>query len=74
MYENIISRIGVPKILVNIRKTRLLNSLIQEMTDKFQIDHRKITPYLHETNGQTKPINGILVNILRKTMLDSYLD
>jgi hypothetical protein len=64
----------VPKILVNIRKTRLLNSLIQEMTDKFQIDHRKITPYLHETNGQTEPINGILVNILRKTMLDSYLD
>ena len=74
IYENIISRFGVPKILVSDRGTHLLNSLIQEMTDKFQIDHRKTTPYHPQTNGQTKRVNGILVSILRKTVMDSKRD
>ena len=74
MYENIISRFGVPKILVSDRETHLLNSPIQKMTDKFQIDHRKTTPYHPQTNGQTERVNGILVNILRKTVLDSKRD
>ena len=37
----------------------------------FQIDHRKTTPYLPQTNGQTKRVNGTLVSILRKTIMDS---
>ena len=71
MYENIISRFGCPKILVSDRRTHFLNSLIQEITDRFQIDHRKITPYHPQTNGQTERVNGTLVSILRKTVLDS---
>ena len=74
MYKNIISRFGVPKILVSDRGIHFLNSLIQEMTDKFQIDHRKTTPYHPQTNGQTERVNGILVNILRKTMMDYKRD
>ena len=74
MYENIISRFGVPQILVNDRITHFLNSLIQEMTDKFLIDHRKTTPYHLQTNDQTERISGILVSILRKTVLDFKRD
>ena len=74
MYKNIISRFGVPKILVSDWETHFLNSLIQEMTDKFQIDHTKITPYHPQTNGQTEQVIGILVSILRKTVLDSKRD
>ena len=74
MYENIISRFGVPKILVSDRGTHFLNSLIREMTDKFKIDHRKTTPYHPQTNGQTEQVNGILVSILRKMVLDSKRD
>ena len=44
------------------------------MTDKFQIDHRKTTPYHLQINGQTERVNGILVNILRKTVMDSKRD
>ena len=44
MYENIFSRYGVPKIIVSDRDKYFLNSLIWEMTDKFQMDHRKTTP------------------------------
>ena len=41
------------------------------MIDKFQIDHKKMTPYHPQTNGQTDRVNKILVSILRKTVLDS---
>lgn len=44
------------------------------MTAKFQIDHRKTTPYHPQTNAQTKRVNGTLVSILRKTVLDSKRD
>jgi hypothetical protein len=53
MYENIISRFGCPKILISDMRTYFLNSLIQEMTDKFQIYHRKTTPYHSQTNPQS---------------------
>ena len=74
MYDNIISKFEVPKILVSDRGTHFLNSLLEEMTDKFQIDHRKTTPYHPQTNGQTEWVDGILVSILRKTVLDSKRD
>ena len=31
----------------------------------------KTTPYHPQTNGQTKRVNGMLVSILRKTVMDS---
>ena len=74
MYENIILRFGCPEILVSDRGTHFLNSLIQEMADRFQIDHKKTTPYHPQTNGQTKRVNGTLVSILRKTILDSKMN
>ena len=74
MYENIITRFGVPKILVSDRGTHFLNDLISEMTQRFKINHRKTTPYHPQTNGQTERVNGILVGILRKTVIDSKRD
>jgi hypothetical protein len=74
MYENIISRFGCPKILVSDRGKHFLSSVIQEMTDKYQIDHRKTTLYHPQTNGQTERVNGTLVSILRKTIMDSKRD
>ena len=44
------------------------------MTTKFRINHRKTTPYHSQTNVQTERVNGILVSILRKTILDSKRD
>jgi hypothetical protein len=40
MYENIISRFGVPKFLMSDRGKYFLIDLIREMTERFQIDHR----------------------------------
>ena len=74
MYENIISRFIMPKIFVSDGGTHFLNSLIQEMTDKFQIDHRNTTPYHPQTNGQTVRVNAIFVSISRKMVMDSKSD
>ena len=74
IYENIIARFGCPKILVSDRGTHFLNNVIREMTERFQIDHRKTTPYHPQTNGQTERVNGILVSILRKTVQNSKRD
>ena len=43
MYENIIFRFGCLNILVGNRGTHFLNSLIQDMTNRFQIDLRNNT-------------------------------
>ena len=74
MYENIISRFGCPKILVSDRGSHFLNELFEEMVTRFCINHRKTTPYHPQTNGQTERVNGILVSILWKTVLDSKWD
>ena len=74
MYENIILRLGCPKILVSDRGSHFLNELFEEMTVMFQINHRKTTSYHSQTNDQTERVNGILVSILRKTILDSKRD
>ena len=74
LYENIISRFGCPKILVSDRGTHFLNEMFEELTARFKIDHRKTTPYHPQTNGQTERVNGTLVSILRKTVLDSKRD
>ena len=66
MYENIMSRFGCRKILISDRGSHFLNSLIQEMMDIFQIDHRETTPYHPQTNDQMERANGTLVSILCK--------
>ena len=74
MYENIISKFGCPKILVNDRRTHFLNEIFQDLTAGFKIDHRKTTLYHPQTNGQMERVNETLVSILRKTVMDSKRD
>jgi hypothetical protein len=74
LYENIISRFGCPKILISDRGSHFLNPVIREMTQLFQINHRKTTPYHPQTNGQTKRVNQTLIRILRKIVTESKRD
>ena len=54
--------------------TYFLNEFFEEMTDKFRKDHMMTTPYHPQINGQTEHVNGVLVNILWKIVLDSKRD
>jgi hypothetical protein len=74
LYENIISRFGCPKILISDRDSHFLNPVIREMTQLFQINHRKTTPYHPQTNGQTERVNQTLIRILWKIVNESKRD
>lgn len=44
-FENVIIRFGVPKIFVSDRGIYFFNEVIEFMTERFQIDYRKIIFY-----------------------------
>ena len=68
LYENIITRFGCLKELVSDRGTHFINNTIAALTAKYEIKHRKTTPYHPRANGQTEKTNGILCKILTKTV------
>jgi transposase InsO family protein len=74
LYENIITRFGCPKELVSDRGTHFINKIIEQLTAKYLIKHRKSTPYHPRANGQTEKTNGILCKIITKTVQGSNTD
>jgi hypothetical protein len=71
MYEHIITRFGCPKELVSDRGSHFINSTIEALTEKYEIKHRKTTPYHPRANGQTEKTNGLLCKIIMKTISKS---
>ena len=45
LFENVVTRFGCPKILLCDQGTHFVKRMIDELTAKFQIQHRKKTPY-----------------------------
>ena len=74
LYENIITRFGCPRELVSDRGTHFINATIAALTAKYEITHRKTTPYHPRANGQTEKTNGILCKILTKTIAGTGTD
>jgi hypothetical protein len=74
LYENIISWFGCPKELISDRGIYFLNSTIEALTNKYLIKHRKTSPYHPRANGQTEKTNGLLCQILTKTISSSATD
>ena len=60
LYKNIIMHFGYPKELVSDHGTHFMNNTIAALTAKYEIKHRKTTPYHPHANGQTEKTNGIL--------------
>ncbi|KAL3689879.1 hypothetical protein R1sor_016188 [Riccia sorocarpa] len=66
IYENIITRFGVPVELVSDKGEHFLNGVIEELTTHYQVKHRFSTPYYPQCNGQAKSMNKILIIAIRK--------
>ena len=64
MFENVMTRFGCPNKFTSDKGTHFVNQLIEEFTEEFQIQHRKITPYHPQANGVVKAFNMILENAL----------
>ena len=68
LFERIMMRFGCPLELVSDRGTHFLNEVISNLTARYDIKHRKTTPYNPKANGLTERANGIVGNILTKVV------
>jgi hypothetical protein len=68
LFERIIIRFGCPLELISDRGTHFLNEVISNLTTRYDIKHRKTTPYNPKANGLTERVNKIVGNILTKVV------
>ena len=68
LFEEIFLRYGVPREIVIDQGTQFTSKLVKEITDKYQIKHRRSTPYHPQANGKVESTNKTLEGIITKTM------
>ena len=55
LFEEIFVRYGVPREIVIDQGTQFTSKLIKDITEKYQIKHKRSTPYHPQANGQVNP-------------------
>ncbi len=66
LYEKIICRFGVPRILQSDRGTHFVNELIQRLTKRFKIKYSLLSPYHPQSNGLVERFNKTLCEEIAK--------
>jgi len=66
IYEEIICRFGIPKVIQSDQGTHFVNSMIKELTEKFRIRHSLSSPYHPQSNGLVERFNKTLCEGLAK--------
>src|SRR6185295_14660 len=66
IYEDIICRHGCPQVILSDRGTHFRNQIVDNLLDKFKINHLYSSPYHPETNGLTERFNRTLKESLAK--------
>ena len=64
--ENIFSRFGVPKAIINDGGTHFCNKSFETLLAKYEVKHKVATPYHPQTSGQVELANREIKNILMK--------
>jgi len=72
--KNILSRFGVPKILMSDGSTHLCNNQLQKVLKQYNVTHKVASPYHPQTNGQAQVSNRESKNILEKTVASTVKD
>ena len=71
--NNIICRYGLPEQIITDNATNLNSKMMDNLCEKFKIQHRNSTPYRPQMNGAVEAANKNLKNIIRKTT-ETYKD
>ncbi|RVX07722.1 Retrovirus-related Pol polyprotein from transposon opus [Vitis vinifera] len=66
--ENIFSRFGVPKAIINDGGTHFCNKPFETLLAKYGVKHKVATPYHPQTSGQVELANREIKNILMKVV------
>src|SRR6266540_1027660 len=66
IYEEIICKFSVSRVLQSDREIHFINEVIQELTDKFQIQHSLSSPYHSQSNELVEHFNRTLCEGLAK--------
>ena len=45
LFDNVVTRFGILMILISDKGTHVVNQFINELTKKFPVQHREMTPY-----------------------------
>ncbi|KAL6312985.1 hypothetical protein AAG906_006903 [Vitis piasezkii] len=72
--ENIFSRFGVPKAIINDGGTHFCNKPFEALLAKYGVKHKVATPYHPQTSGQVELANREIKNILMKVVITSRKD
>eukprot|EP00253_Pinus_taeda_P026994 PITA_26994 len=59
LFEEIFVKYGVPREIVTDQGTQFTSKLVKDIIDKYQIKHRRSTPYHPQANGQVESTNKI---------------
>ncbi|KAL6313174.1 hypothetical protein AAG906_016758 [Vitis piasezkii] len=72
--ENIFSRFGVPKAIINDGGTHFGNRPFETLLAKYGVKHKVATPYHPQTSRQVELANREIKNILMKVVITSRKD
>ena len=70
IWKNIVTRFGVPYVLISDNGLQFDNKMFRRYCDELGITSRYSTPAYPQGNGQAEAVNKVIVNGLKK-MLDN---
>jgi transposase InsO family protein len=74
LFEDIFTRYGIPTELVTDGGPPFTSHLIKALMEKFHIQHRMVSPYHPQENGQVESTNKVIEAILTKTVKSHHRD
>src|SRR3990170_5734836 len=66
IYEEIICRYGIPKVIQSDQETHFMNELLKNLIERFKIKHSLSSPYHLQSNGLVKRFNKTLCEGIAK--------